>query len=128
VGRSSRNCTGENNPNWKGGKSWYASVHFWIKKIKGKALNYKCTFKDETCKGRMEWSNVSGKYRRNLSDWQILCCSHHKRFDKTGFGKKHSEETKKKMAESHKGKKMSKDTKNKISETCKRSRNFVICN
>lgn len=64
---------------YKGENAGYCSKHGWIKKIYGKAN--KCKIQDETCKGRFEWSNKDHKYSRNLEDWQMLCCSHHKRYD-----------------------------------------------
>lgn len=70
------------NPNWKGDKISSAGVHDWIKKIKGTANIHLCRFKNETCKGRLEWSNKSQKYLRRIYDWQVLCLSHHRRYDK----------------------------------------------
>lgn len=91
----SKTFSGKNSPNWKGDKISRVGVHDWIKKIKGKAFEHSCKLEDKTCKGRMEWSNVSGRYKRNISDWQTLCTSHHRRFDMTDEWRKHNSEAKK---------------------------------
>jgi hypothetical protein len=57
-------------------------LHDWIKIVRGLAKEDVCEQKDKSCKGRMEWSNKSRKYRRRLSDWQVLCQSHHRRYDR----------------------------------------------
>ncbi|MEK6881824.1 MAG: hypothetical protein AABY22_19555, partial [Nanoarchaeota archaeon] len=74
--------SGKNNPMWKGDEVGYGGIHKWIYLKRGKAKNYNCKFIDKTCKGNLEWSNISKKYYRKLYDWQILCHSHHMRFDK----------------------------------------------
>lgn len=68
---------------WKGNKAKYWAKHGWIKKYYGKACV--CEKSDETCSGRFEWSNKNHKYSRNISDWQQLCSSHHKRYDYKKF-------------------------------------------
>lgn len=73
---------GERNASWLGDLVGKYGVHDWIKSVKGLAKNYKCEKEDKTCKGRLEWSNKSQKYLRRLYDWQILCQSHHSRYDK----------------------------------------------
>lgn len=72
--------TGSKNSRWKGNKVSYSGLHHWVTREKGKA-SY-CEFADETCNGGFEWSNISNKYYRNLEDWQQLCKSHHRRYDK----------------------------------------------
>ncbi len=74
---------GENNPNWLGDKAGYYALHSWIEKEKGKARDHRCSLADNTCSGKMNWSNKSNKYKRDLKDWWVLCISHHKRFDMT---------------------------------------------
>lgn len=59
----------------------YQAIHIWVRKWGGKA-DY-CEMADGTCKGRYEWSNISHKYKRDLSDYQQLCSSHHTKYDKT---------------------------------------------
>ena len=71
----------EQSHNWKGNKAKQDALHAWIKKRKGLASTHLCIFKNKTCKGMMDWSNISHKYLRKIFDWQVLCRSHHRRFD-----------------------------------------------
>jgi hypothetical protein len=70
----------ENHYQWKGEDVKYSGLHRWISRKLGKAN--KCEFADETCRGPFEWSNISHTYKRNVNDFQPLCSSHHKRYDK----------------------------------------------
>ena len=66
--------------NYKGEDASYSSMHKWIVAHRGKAT--KC----EDCgkaTGRIHWANLSGHYRRELSDWKQLCPSCHKKFDQS---------------------------------------------
>jgi hypothetical protein len=67
--------SGGDNGMWKGDNVGYDALHDWIKRQKGKAENYICSHKDKTCKGKLEWANKSGKYKRDLSDWFVFCQS-----------------------------------------------------
>jgi len=62
---------------WKGNNVGYYALHNWIYRKLGKAS--KCincgTFEN------VQWSNVSGKYKRDLEDWQELCRKHHQKYD-----------------------------------------------
>lgn len=74
--------SGRKNGSWVSDKITRVGVHDWIRKIKGDAKNGRCVLrKDGTCRGRLEWSNNTGKYLRRIYDWQILCRSHHSRKD-----------------------------------------------
>ena len=73
---------GKDTGNWKGDKVGYRAIHYWVESKLGKASKQSCKLLDNTCKGRKEWSNISGKYLRKLSDWQVLCQSHHWRKDR----------------------------------------------
>lgn len=68
---------GEKNGYWKGDKVGYAGVHLWIRrrKIKPKVC--------EKCKKekRLDLSNVSGKYKRDVNDYRYLCKSCHSKYD-----------------------------------------------
>ena len=68
----------QTHPNWKGDKVGYDGLHAWVEKHKGKPG--RCT-KCGTEKGRMEWANVSGKYKRLLSDFVRLCVPCHREMD-----------------------------------------------
>ena len=68
---------GKKNHKWKGNNVLYFSLHSWIIREYGKAN--KC----EECGGiyRVEWANISGKYKRDIKDWKQLCCVCHRAFD-----------------------------------------------
>ena len=64
----------------------YSGIHSWIRDKLGLAsLAFSC--QDINCKGnggRLEWSNVSGKYKKELSDWMIRCKTCHAKYDCQG--------------------------------------------
>lgn len=61
----------------------YRSLHYWIARNKQKTgYCSSCGIEKTT-----EWSNVSGKYLRELSDWQELCKKCHYKYDVTVLGK-----------------------------------------
>lgn len=66
---------GEKNPRWKGGG--YRWLHYWVNKNLPKP-----EFCEE-CKTRPPYdaSNISGEYRRDLSDYRWLCRSCHWKYD-----------------------------------------------
>lgn len=70
---------GENNWAWKGETVGYHGIHKWVSKVAGKP---KCC---ASCKirqaKRYEWANISGQYRRDISDWTRLCKRCHNKFD-----------------------------------------------
>lgn len=69
---------GEHNPHWKGADVGYAALHRWIARHKKK--NGKCS-QCGAVKGRTDWANISGEYKRELDDYVELCVSCHRRFD-----------------------------------------------
>lgn len=71
--------SGQTHHNWKGEYVSYSSLHKWIKSKLGRP--FKCEFCGET-KKRLHWSNISGEYYREFTDWQQLCVSCHGKFDK----------------------------------------------
>lgn len=58
----------------------YGSVHKWVKRVAGQP-NY-CEFCKRT-DGTFDWSNKTGKYLRDLGDWQRLCRKCHIHYDGT---------------------------------------------
>lgn len=62
-------------PNWKGDEVSYAGLHKWIIRRKGTAPRL-C----EQCGrvARCHWANISGEYKRDLSDYRALCARCHK--------------------------------------------------
>jgi hypothetical protein len=73
--------SGEGNPMWKGENVSYAGLHMWVRKCLGNPKY--CEHCGTTKKRMYHWSNVSGKYRRDLSDWIRLCVPCHSKFDRT---------------------------------------------
>ena len=66
-------------PLWKGDKVGYEALHEWVERWKGAPR--KCEKCGTTRAKRYHWSNKSGKYKRDLKDWQRLCASCHRRYD-----------------------------------------------
>lgn len=72
----------EKHPEWKGGEVGYRALHSWVKRKLGQPD--KC----EDCgvsklEGRqIHWANISGLYKRLITDWRRLCAKCHGKFDK----------------------------------------------
>lgn len=77
----------ENNPHWKGDNVGIPGVHDWVKNILGKPNKCEnCGFESDPNKPQqMHWANISGKYKRDLTDWIRLCRKCHWRFDRTNY-------------------------------------------
>ena len=60
---------GAGNPNWKGDSVGYTGLHYWVKRWK--PMPTLC----EHCKKvpPYDLANISGKYKRDLNDWEYLC-------------------------------------------------------
>lgn len=69
---------------WKGDNVGYCGIHSWVKKHLGKPK--RCEICGTTKAKKFDWSNKSGNYKRNLSDWQRLCVACHFNYDKQKFG------------------------------------------
>lgn len=61
----------EESPNWKGNQVKYPALHQWINRHKGKANH--CIYGHKARK--YVWANISGDYKRDLSDYHSLCTS-----------------------------------------------------
>jgi hypothetical protein len=71
---------GANNPGWKGDGVGYSALHGWVRRALGSPS---CCERCGTTKAkRYEWANKSLQYRRDLTDWERLCASCHR---KDGF-------------------------------------------
>jgi len=72
---------GKENPNWKGDKVKYRGLHSWIERNKIKP------FVCEECKTNppKHLANISGKYRRDINDFEWLCRSCHSKKDGLAF-------------------------------------------
>lgn len=64
----------------EGMKMSYFGVHSWIKRVAGKpSYCESCKRSDE--KTLYDWSNISGQYKRDRTDWQRLCRKCHVAYD-----------------------------------------------
>ena len=61
----------EKNHGWKGDNVGYRALHTWVKKKLGKAK--RCVNSPLHKARRYYWGNISGEYKRDLSDWHELC-------------------------------------------------------
>jgi hypothetical protein len=65
--------TEEKSTAWKGDDVGYAGLHSWVRKYK--PIPKKC----ERCgeEKKLQASNNSGEYKRDLSDWEYICAKCH---------------------------------------------------
>jgi len=63
------NNVGENNPSYKGDAVGYEAVHIWVRKRKPQPKGCEFCGKDAP----LDLANKSGKYSRELNDWNYLC-------------------------------------------------------
>jgi hypothetical protein len=64
------------NPSWKGDEASYAAIHLWLR------YHYDIGTVREDCeRPKVQWANISGRYRRDVSDYRRLCVSCHHIFD-----------------------------------------------
>lgn len=70
---------GEKSPNWKGDEVSYGGLHKWVRFHK--PIPKRC----QICKKirKLQASNISGKYKREVSDWQYICARCHVYLDGT---------------------------------------------
>ncbi len=84
---------GINSRAWKGESAGYVAKHLWIVKHYGNATQ--CSVDTEHVARRFEWHNISGEYKRDMSDWTQLCPSYHRKLHKGNHCKHGHEFTKK---------------------------------
>ena len=70
----------EKHPLWKGGDVSYSGLHYWLSRRLGKPKV--CDHCGTITAKKYEWANISGKYRREVTDWKRLCVRCHRIFDK----------------------------------------------
>lgn len=79
---------GEKSPSWKGEKVGYRGLHIWVQMMLGKPeYCTKCGIQGNG--HNMHWANISGEYRRDITDWIRLCAKCHGKFDKEKGVRKH---------------------------------------
>jgi hypothetical protein len=64
---------------WKDSDASYEAKHMWISKHYGTADH--CEINPSHQAKRYEWSNISGTYQRERSDYRPLCPSCHRKLD-----------------------------------------------
>ncbi len=78
-GQIRESIRGEKHHAWKGDAVGYCALHDWVKRRKGNAESCsRCNFPSNV----FHWANVSGEYRRDLSDWINLCVRCHSLLDR----------------------------------------------
>jgi hypothetical protein len=71
----------DKNINWRGAEVSYGALHDWVSYYLGRPQQ--CENCDTTEHWRYEWANISGEYKRELSDWARLCKNCHVLIDDT---------------------------------------------
>jgi hypothetical protein len=66
---------GEKNHNWKGEEASYNAKHHWVKRHYGDADH--CSLNPTHKSPLFVWHNISGRYKRDITDWEQLCQSCH---------------------------------------------------
>lgn len=65
---------------WKGTLKEYKILHYWVGKYLGKPKG--CSMCKTVINTRgIHWANISGEYKKELSDWIRLCAKCHYEFD-----------------------------------------------
>lgn len=60
----------------------YAELHRWVKKVLGKPDTCEQCNRSGLYGISIHWANLSGEYKREVSDWAKLCAVCHGRFDR----------------------------------------------
>lgn len=82
-GKPKYNLRGANHGNWLGDEVGYVSLHKWVKLRKPEP---KCC-PDCGIESKLDLANLSGEYKRQLSDWGYKCRKCHKKYDLKRLGK-----------------------------------------
>jgi len=73
---------GKNNKKWKGEKAGYHAKHGWVNRWLGRPEKCMACEKDGLIKQKIHWANISGEYKREITDWLRLCAKCHALFDR----------------------------------------------
>jgi len=92
LGKKCPEISGERNGCFRGEDAKYSAKHMWIRYHYGlanKCENKKCHYPKLNTIGKLikkprsyQWANISKKYKRNRSDWLMLCPSCHQMWDR----------------------------------------------
>ncbi len=83
----------EDSPNWKGNKVGLAALHQWVERKKGRPR--RCENCGTTKAKQYDWANISGHYKRDVTDFKRMCRSCHAKYDYPARSKKWAEAVKK---------------------------------
>ncbi len=72
--------TGESANRWKGEEAGYHAIHIWLTSHYVKGDHCEDCF--SSVASRLEWANISGEYKRERSDYKVLCPKCHRLFDR----------------------------------------------
>ena len=75
---------GVDNSAWKGDNVGYVALHDWVKRYLGTPLNCVNCPRMGGSNRSYHWHNISGEYKRDLSDWIRLCSSCHRKTHNAG--------------------------------------------
>jgi len=75
--QAKNSITAENNHNWKGDIVGYFSLHEWIRKRKPKP----CLCEECNKQPPFDLANISGEYKRDVTDFKWLCRGCHMKSD-----------------------------------------------
>ena len=84
-GKGGLKYSGENHPGWKGDKVGYFALHDWVIRKLGQPDTCRQCGRSGLAGHKIQWSNISGKYKRDLTDWIRLCTKCHVHIDGIGF-------------------------------------------
>ena len=89
-----RNQLGKNNNSWVGDKATYATFHKRVESLYGRPIHCEVCGTVDPSK-RYEWANVTGDYADVEHGYRRMCCSCHRKFDKSKEGVKNNVKRKK---------------------------------
>ena len=82
VDKLSESQSGHKDHQWKGDDVGYKGLHDWIFKTFGRPTQCELCLKDGLKGRQIHWANLSGKYKRDRSDWKRMCAKCHTAYDK----------------------------------------------
>jgi len=71
------------NAKWKGDKVGYRALHNWVQNHLGSPLDCAQCGADNLRPRQYHWANISGLYKRVITDWKRMCVKCHIAFDKS---------------------------------------------
>lgn len=74
--KGEKHLANEKHPLWKGDEVGYEALHTWVARHYGKPNQ--CEVCGTKKAKRFEWDNISGDYKRERSDWMMVCSSCHR--------------------------------------------------